>query len=64
MDDLAQQLRQAETSSAKERLQVLYWLKQDKALSISAIAKDLRRERERSGSQTASILSRTGWQAT
>jgi hypothetical protein len=40
LDDLALQLRQAETLSAKERLQVLYWLKQDNAPSISAIAKE------------------------
>jgi hypothetical protein len=31
LDDLAEQLRQVETPTAKERLQVLYWLKQDKA---------------------------------
>jgi transposase len=37
--DLAEQLRRVETPTAKERLQVLYWLKQDKAPSISAIAK-------------------------
>lgn len=39
LDDLALQLRQAETASAKERLQVLYWLKQENAPSISVIAK-------------------------
>ncbi|MGH3054597.1 MAG: hypothetical protein ACRDL7_06420 [Gaiellaceae bacterium] len=39
LDELAAQLRQAETSTAKERLQVLYWLKQENAPSISAIAK-------------------------
>lgn len=38
LDELAQQLRQAETPTAKERLQVLYWLKQDNAPSISTIA--------------------------
>lgn len=37
--DLAAQLRQAKTPKEKERLQVLYWLKQDKPPSISAIAK-------------------------
>ena len=39
LDELTQQLRQAETPTAKERLQVLYWLRQDTAPSISAIAK-------------------------
>ena len=43
--DLAAQLRQAETPVAKERLQVLYWLKQDKAPSISAIAKAVGKHR-------------------
>jgi len=33
--------RQAETPTDKERLQVLYWLKQENAPSISAIAKAL-----------------------
>lgn len=45
LDDLAQQLRQAETLSDKERLQVLYWLKQKKAPSISAIAKAVGKHR-------------------
>jgi transposase len=39
LEDLAAQLRQARTPKDKERLQVLYWLKQDKPPSISAIAK-------------------------
>lgn len=39
LDELAEQLRQAKTSTAKERLQLLYWLKQESAPSISAIAK-------------------------
>ena len=43
--DLSEQLRQAETSTTKERLQVLYWLKQDKAPSISAIAKAVGKHR-------------------
>jgi len=43
--DLSEQLRQAETSRAKERLQVLYWLKQEKAPSISAIAKAIGKHR-------------------
>ncbi|MEH2142003.1 helix-turn-helix domain-containing protein [Nostoc sp.] len=38
-------LRQAETSTAKERLQVLYWLKQENAPTISAIAKALAKHR-------------------
>ncbi|MBW4491136.1 MAG: hypothetical protein KME12_25545 [Trichocoleus desertorum ATA4-8-CV12] len=29
VDDLVEQLRQAATPTAKERLQVLYWLKQE-----------------------------------
>lgn len=45
LDDLAAQLRQAETPTAKERLQVLYWLKQQHAPSISAIAKAVGRHR-------------------
>ena len=39
LEALAAQLRQAKTLKDKERLQVLYWLKQDKPPSISAIAK-------------------------
>ena len=42
---LALQLRQAEAPSAKERLQVLYWLKQENAPSISAIAKAIGKHR-------------------
>lgn len=38
LDDLAEQLRQVKTASDKERLQVLYWLKQENAPSISTIA--------------------------
>lgn len=38
LEEIAEQLRQAKTSTAKERLQVLYWLKQDNAPSISTIA--------------------------
>jgi transposase len=45
LDDLAEQLRQAETPTAKERLQVLYWLKQEKAPSISAIAQAVGKHR-------------------
>jgi len=43
--DLSDRLRQADTQTAKERLQVLYWLKQDKAPSISAIAKAVGKHR-------------------
>lgn len=39
LDDLAERLRQSEQATIKERLQVLYWLKQEMAPSISAIAK-------------------------
>lgn len=45
LDDLAAQLRQATTPIAKERLQLLYWLKQDTAPSISAIAKAIGKHR-------------------
>lgn len=45
LDDLAKELRQAETPTAKERLQVLYWLKQEHAPSISAIAKAVGKHR-------------------
>lgn len=36
--DLAERVRQAKTPTAKERLQVLYWLQQENAPSISAIS--------------------------
>ena len=45
LKDLSEQLRQAETPTAKERLQVLYWLKQDTAPSISAIAQGVGKHR-------------------
>ncbi|MBD2041869.1 helix-turn-helix domain-containing protein [Microcoleus sp. FACHB-672] len=45
LENLAQRLRQAETATIKERLQVLYWLKQDNPPSISAIAKALGKHR-------------------
>ncbi|NJL23067.1 MAG: helix-turn-helix domain-containing protein, partial [Leptolyngbyaceae cyanobacterium SM1_3_5] len=38
LDDLAERLRQAKLPTDKERLQVLDWLKQENAPSISAIA--------------------------
>ena len=45
LDDLAEKLRHVETPTNKERLQVLYWLKQDNAPSISAIAKAVGKHR-------------------
>lgn len=45
LNELREQLRQAETPSAKERLQVLYWLKQDPAPSISVIAQGIGKHR-------------------
>ncbi|MEN9870449.1 MAG: hypothetical protein RLZZ171_1437 [Cyanobacteriota bacterium] len=45
LDELAEQLRQTKSPRAKERLQVLYWLKQEKAPSISAIAKAIAKHR-------------------
>lgn len=44
LDDLAEQLPQAETQTVKERLQALYWLKEN-APSISAIAKAIGKHR-------------------
>jgi polyphosphate kinase 2 (PPK2 family) len=38
LGELVQQLQQVETPTDKERLQVLYWLKQEKSPSIGAIA--------------------------
>ncbi len=45
LEQLTQQLSQVKTSRAKERLQVLYWLKQENAPSISAIAKAVGKHR-------------------
>jgi transposase len=45
LEELVQQLRQAETPREKERWQVLYWLKQEKAPTISAIAKAIGKHR-------------------
>lgn len=45
LDYLAQRLRQAQTATTKERLQVLYWLKQDSAPSISTIAQAVGKHR-------------------
>ena len=44
LDDLAERVRQAKTPT-KERLQVLYWLKQENAPSISAISKAIGKHR-------------------
>ncbi|MBD3886836.1 helix-turn-helix domain-containing protein [Phormidium tenue FACHB-886] len=45
LDELAQLLGQADTPVAKERLQVLYWLKQENAPSISTIAQAVGKHR-------------------
>ena len=45
LEEIAQRLSQASQPIIKERLQVLYWLKQEKALSISNIAKSIGRHR-------------------
>jgi transposase len=45
VDELVERLRQADTPTTKERLQVLYWLKQEKPPSISAIAKAIGKHR-------------------
>ena len=45
LDELTQLLCQVKTPSGKERLQVLYWLKQDNAPSISVIAKAMGKHR-------------------
>lgn len=45
LDELAQLLRQADTPVAKERLQVLYWLKQENAPAISTIAQAVGKHR-------------------
>lgn len=45
LEDLTERLRQEQAPRMKERLQVLYWLKQEHAPSISAIAKAIGRHR-------------------
>ena len=45
LDELTKLLCQVKTTSGKERLQVLYWLKQEDAPSISAIAKAVGKHR-------------------
>jgi transposase len=45
LEEIAEKLRQTSKPIVKERLQVLYWLKQEKAPSISKIAKSIGRHR-------------------
>jgi transposase len=45
LEELAEKLRQAKTLKKKERLQVLYWLKQENAPKINEIAKSLGKHR-------------------
>jgi transposase len=45
LEEIGRRLSQASKSIVKERLQVLYWLKQEKAPSISSIAKSIGRHR-------------------
>lgn len=49
LDELVQQLQQVETATDKERLQVLYWLKQEKSPSLGAIAKAIGKHRNTVG---------------
>jgi transposase len=49
LNELIQQLQQVETPTDKERLQVLYWLKQEKPPSLGAIAKALGKHRNTVG---------------
>lgn len=62
LDDLAERLRQAKLPTDKERLQVLYWLKQENAPSISAIAQAV--GKHRNTLQTWLSLYRNGGLAT
>lgn len=45
LEEITERLRQVEDPRQKERLQVLYWLKQEHAPSISAIAQAIGRHR-------------------
>jgi transposase len=45
LDEITERLRQTSQPIVKERLQVLYWLKQEQAPSISKIAKAIGRHR-------------------
>lgn len=49
LDELVQQLQNVEKPTDKERLQVLYWLKQENSPSIGAIAKALGKHRNTVG---------------
>lgn len=49
LDELVHQLQQVKAPKDKERLQVLYWLKQEHAPSISAIAKAIGKHRNTVG---------------
>ncbi|NEQ27560.1 MAG: helix-turn-helix domain-containing protein [Microcoleus sp. SIO2G3] len=49
LDELVQQLQQVKTQTDKERLQVLYWLKQEKPPSIGAIAQAIGKHRNTVG---------------
>jgi transposase len=40
-EELTQRIKEATTAREKDKLQVLYWLKQEKALAIKVIAKSL-----------------------
>jgi hypothetical protein len=44
LDEITARLHQTSQPIVKERLQVLYWLKQEKAPSISKIAKAIGRQ--------------------
>ena len=58
LEALAAQLQQAKMPKEKERLQVLYWLKQDNPPSISMIAKAI--GKHRNTLQTWLMLYRSG----
>lgn len=45
VEELTEQLRQAQTPTVKERLQVLYWLKQENPPSLITIAKAIGKHR-------------------
>lgn len=45
LEELSEQLRQAQTPTVKEKLQVLYWLKQEKPPSVITIAKAIGKHR-------------------
>lgn len=49
LEELVEQLQQVKAPKDKERLPVLYWLKQEHAPSISAIAQAIRKHRNTVG---------------